>query len=57
MELNTYYTEEIVCPYCGHVHQNSFELTKDEDTMECENCNKEFEYVRNIEITYSTFPK
>jgi transposase len=56
MEYNTFYSSEIVCPYCGYTHNNSYELIEDEGILECENCGREFEYERNIEITYNTYP-
>lgn len=54
-------TDEVVCPYCGHKHDNSTEWfdTKSDVTIECENeeCEREFFASREVSVTYSTFPK
>lgn len=44
---------EAVCPYCGYVHHDSWELD-DEDKIFCNNCEKEFFVCREIVATYST---
>lgn len=46
-EIDTYRTEEVVCPYCGHEESDSyyhFEETGDEEDreIECEECEKKF---------------
>lgn len=46
------YTENIVCPNCGEIF-NSFEKD-DYGTEYCDKCDTEFEYCRNVEVTYST---
>lgn len=56
-EFDTDYTSEVVCPYCGHQHRDSWELLEDCDTYECVSCEKEFEYQRETEVTYCTWKK
>lgn len=51
------YTDEVVCPYCGYEHGDSWELSADSDEMDCGNCDQPFTYERNIEVTYSTKKK
>lgn len=51
------FTKELVCPYCGYEHSDSYELDSDHSMTGCDHCGKEFEYFRNIEITYSTYKK
>ena len=53
-EINHTCTDEITCPYCGHVESDSWEYTEDEGDAECGTCGKEFHYCRNITIDYST---
>ncbi len=53
-EIDHELTEEVVCPYCGHEHTDSWEYTGDSGKTDCEECTEEFEYCRNIEVTYST---
>lgn len=48
----TQYTDEVVCPHCGHEHRDSFEMS--EGRYECGDCCKPFEITRNVEVTYST---
>lgn len=47
-------TSEIVCPYCGYEHEDSWEYTEDYDKIPCEDCGKEFKYSREVEVTYSS---
>lgn len=52
-EIDHSFTEEIVCPYCGYEHSDSFEM-QDSGKMKCSECKKEFTYEREVEVTYST---
>jgi ATP-dependent Zn protease len=54
-EIDHDYTDEIVCPYCGCEFSDSYEFDDDSGTMECYECEKEFEYYRHIEVTYCTY--
>lgn len=49
-------TQEIVCPYCGYTHSDSWEWDDDGEDI-CDNCGKMFEYCREHDITYSTNKK
>ena len=53
----TSYEIEIVCPYCGYTERDSWELTDDDGENTCGRCDSEYEYTRNVSITYSTIPK
>ena len=48
----TQYTDEIVCPHCGHEHSNSFEVS--DGIHECSDCCKPFAVIRDIQVTYCT---
>ena len=48
------YTDEPVCPHCGHVHRDSFEWEEDEGTQECEQCGKAFVYTRVVTVDWCT---
>jgi sarcosine oxidase delta subunit len=52
-------TLEIVCPYCGYVFRDSYEVDRDAGMFDCRNekCQKEFNYERHYYITYSTTKK
>jgi hypothetical protein len=52
-EFDTWHTQEVICPHCGHEHSDSWEF-QDSCTTECHSCDKLFIMERNIEITYST---
>lgn len=57
-EIDSEYTEEIVCPYCGYEFSDSFECNVNEDEesiIECGECGKEFYVIKNISISYSSF--
>lgn len=43
---------ELVCPFCGQVQSDAWELDSDEDMTECDFCEKEFRYCRQIKYTY-----
>lgn len=46
-------TEEIVCPWCGHQYQDSWEFSDDDET-DCDECEKQFTFHRIIDVTYDT---
>ena len=53
-------TYNIVCPWCGSGYDctDFYDLSDDDDgEMECDDCGKEFTYIREIEITFSTSKK
>lgn len=52
--MNHYYEKNIKCPYCDFEDKDSWEFEQDEAVHECGSCEKEFNVVRNIEVTYST---
>lgn len=49
---DTQHTDEVICPHCGHLYRDSWEL--DEGEQECWECERKFEMVRYVEVTYST---
>ena len=60
-KVNTRYTREIVCPYCGHVETDSWEIAAsgedgDVGTHECKGCNQSYtyKYSINVEVIYCT---
>ena len=49
------YTDNIVCPYCGAIDEDSWEYEDDSGEMECGDCGKEFFWSRTIvNVQYST---
>ena len=56
-ESKTSYEIEMVCPHCGYAERSSCELTDDDGENTCGQCDSEYEYTRNVSITYSTTPK
>jgi len=51
------YTVEIVCPWCGYEHGDSWERSEDDGTDNCDKCGKFFEWSRNITVDYTTEKK
>lgn len=51
-EFNTTHTDEIVCPWCGHEHQDSWEMA--DGVHWCGACSKEFRVNINVIVTYTT---
>jgi hypothetical protein len=46
------YTYEAVCPHCGYVEGDSWEMS--EGVRNCGDCDREYELTRNTEVTYTT---
>ncbi len=56
-EIDTEYTDEVVCPYCGAEQGESWELADNNDDYDCNECGKVFGYERDIEVTYRSWKK
>jgi len=59
-ELNHFLTEEIVCPYCGYQHTESYEFFDDmegDEDIECGDCGEEFRGSRIVTIQYTSRKK
>lgn len=54
--INHRYTSDVVCPYCGTKVTDSWEL-EDEGEYFCDECDNEFDFVRNVSVTYSSGKK
>ncbi|SRR3972149_1020349 len=49
------HTNQIICPYCGHEDDESWNLEEEGETQKtCESCEKEFNVEKEVSITYST---
>ena len=48
------YTKEIVCPYCGYEFSNSWEYDGECGEDQCSECDKYFQWTRNVSVDYST---
>lgn len=56
-EDDCWHTDELVCPYCGHEHECSYDMidvNKECGETTCGECDKDFYYVRTVSISYST---
>ena len=51
---DTNFENEITCPYCGMVQNDSWEYDYDKGIIECELCENEFRWHRDVEVTYGT---
>lgn len=56
-EIDHEFTDEIVCPHCGHEHGDSWEWRGDDGEADCDDCGKPFEWSRNVSVCYSTKAK
>ena len=52
----TWNMERPVCPWCGFVHRDweGACLDGEEDRTECERCEREFDIVTSVQVTYTT---
>ena len=62
MKHDTEYTDQPICPYCGHQVRDAWEIgfgptCEGETDIECCDCGREFTVSRRCTITYSTYPK
>lgn len=52
------YTRQAVCPYCGDVDEESYELgghkPRDYGDAECESCGRFYHWRRHVSVKYST---
>ena len=56
-EIDTQYTDEITCPYCGEKQGNSWEYNKwGEGEIDCD-CGETYDFSVDVEVTYQTFKK
>jgi hypothetical protein len=58
-EMETCHTPDIICPYCGFVDEDSWEVGdtsqfEEDSKTECRECDRMFNFSRNCEITYTT---
>ena len=55
-EIDHKYTKEIVCPYCGNEHSDSYEYfyTREVIGVECVGCSKKFTAMQNVIVDYTT---
>ena len=45
------YTPEIVCPWCGMEHGDSWEAPES-DKWECDECGQWFTFYRHVDVSY-----
>lgn len=60
MTFDTEYQNTAICPYCGHEHQDMWEVDfgpgLDGDTeMSCDDCERTFLVSRIVDVRYSSF--
>lgn len=53
-EVDCDYTEEVVCPHCGHVSGDSWELDGEDGEGFCDVCNASYRWIRHVSVAYST---
>jgi len=51
-DLDTSYTDQITCPWCGYEETDSFEI--DDGEFECNECSKPYMVSHDVHVTYST---
>lgn len=59
-EIDHEYTRNVVCPYCGHEHDDCHEhfgrefQWEEESEVDCHSCEKTFKASREFSVTFST---
>lgn len=54
MEIETDFTDEIICPFCGYIFSDSWEYNHTDDMADCPECGKRFELEIDESVTYTT---
>lgn len=57
-EIDTKYTRDLICPYCGYAQSEPYELFlsgDDCDGVECGSCERDFDCERHVDISYSSY--
>ncbi len=58
MVTETKYLDNPICPYCGHIVKDAWEIDfriNDDQETNCNQCGKDFLISRHLTVTYSTF--
>lgn len=53
-DFDTDYTDDLVCPHCGHVERDAWELQEDSGGAMCMSCGEDFHYERHVTVRYSS---
>jgi hypothetical protein len=59
MSDDTQFTDEPVCPYCGHVHRDAWEINfgpglEGDTDIWCGECGEQMHCSRSVAVSYST---
>ena len=55
MKFDTTFQDEIICPYCGSVEDDSYEYGESDDEYICSSCGKKSSLSVSIRKDYSTY--
>jgi alanyl-tRNA synthetase len=61
-EIETDYTANVICPFCGYEDNNSWEINfgpcgDGETEIICDSCEKNFIASRHVSVNYSSWKK
>jgi len=51
-DIDHEYTQEVVCPWCGHEYADSWEFPNDDDDEHCNECGNIFSFERIVSVEY-----
>lgn len=54
------YEDEPICPYCGHVERDAWEISFQTDdciTHACNSCGEDYTLTRHVSVSYSSGKK
>ncbi len=54
-EIDTHYTSEIVCPYCGNKHESDGDFHSGHNEFECGACNREFCFEPEYDVSFCSW--
>ena len=51
------YGNQLECPYCGYIDNDSWELADEDEDYECPNCEEHFSYESYTERNFTAWTK
>ncbi|MBY6842786.1 hypothetical protein [Clostridium botulinum] len=55
LDLQESIDEDFICPYCGYVYNDAFELD-DEGDIDCPRCDSKLHYEKQVTVEYAVIP-
>lgn len=54
-EIDTYYTDDVVCPYCGCKHQMDCDFHTGDNEYNCAECERDFVFEPSYSVSFCSW--